>query len=1363
MHLENLKNISKVSNDTINFNTKVIDIDFYNVTNRNLFLGHKGDNYLYAIHLIIPNLEDIDSSEGGDNSSLSVRMAYQSKDMEKARTINGVKSDGQYYFLIPNTITSKVGSGFIQFEISKISEKNEAVPETENDSGTNESSTESSIKVVIAKSKRIPYIIEESLEIGSEDEEIIEESSSKIEDIFSLLSTLSSVKADKDEVYTTTVANSKFEVKKNKKSAITENPRSDDNTNYPSIEAVRDYISGQVSKLNTSISNISGNVATLGLSKADKSNVYTKTMADERFELVDHKQKEIFETTQSNKDAYPSTDAIKKYVKSNINKNFNISGKNLLDYSFSNATYDDTKSSGLNIDIGNNDPNLITISGTRDDIFNRWFVVNFIVPISLKSNHSYYLLYKKPEGEEENFTGNIYFLGKTNPENMSDSLVFFRNYNNQNSYTPPEDVEIRSMGFYVGNKSYPVSSETTVDGQARFYLMLTEDNTLEKYEPPIKEIKEDLLPSGIKNEELLQENKKNLLTLPNLNRESTIQNDSAYVSTYFMINDNHVEVKRENATSTIANTVINLTPSIKLNKGFSYTASLQNDEYKNNYTCSVFLYESNNGGTPIFTLREGSAVESSLFCEEDIEVNKIIIAAPATTKVTELVSGDLIDSSFYIQLEEGEKATTYESEPSYTIKKEYLSNLLEEKEVLTTQKRNLLNFPDKTFTNRGITYKANKNIFTVSGYNNDAEDKASVTTFFLKEEITLEKDKTYYFSIWAPETPETPEAASIWNSSSINATIFFEDNDTDNNKTIIFRNNPNATRTRFTPKTSQFIKCIQFNIPKRQGPIKGSTNTQQKVTFYLQLEENETNNEYVPFATENKVLKEELLPFSSRKGMNYIYVSKDYNNNIEGFNKIYFNSIIDANNSIIDNSKEKPYTIIVKSGTTAVPKEYDEFKTRFNISTDTSSLQGILTKDYVYYESETPDNPAACVLQWDGADGDENFSDERAKKRCIFHIPNDSQGMHTHIKGFTMQSKNTRYGIHMESGGYGRNREWLVEDCIIEYGGRPATKSNTPIIGIGMSPHEKGTIRKVTVSTYNTTLNNGEIYKPSERALNCHDNYETTKYTGVSAIKAGAELTIENCNFNNHNIGLNKGDVTTNAPVSDTPFNINLINNINISEINIESGNWVKNLKSNDSYVPSNNLFVLNAEEITVEKKVTEDILTDPICTLNDGLIKISTNKTFENGDNERKRAIIKLKEPFVFERDVSYNIHIYNSVRNDFIIKQYNGNPNPKISFYYDNAMKVEGINGDFEQQFTEETTINKIIIDFNFTEDFAKDSRYEIAIYLSIEKVKEEEEQVTNEKYLQPYEFIAKNTIYTKSEIDTLIANLKSELTNQ
>ncbi len=236
-----------------------------------------------------------------------------------------------------------------------------------------------------------------------------------------------------------------------------------------------------------------------------------------------------------------------------------------------------------------------------------------------------------------------------------------------------------------------------------------------------------------------------------------------------------------------------------------------------------------------------------------------------------------------------------------------------------------------------------------------------------------------------------------------------------------------------------------------------------------------------------------------------------------------FDSILTANNSIKDNSEKNRYIIKVADG------EYHDLETTYAGSTDTTQLQGIVAKDYVYYESES-DDPTKCVLVWDGAVGFSDLSlltNDVALKKCIFHLTGGDyteRGLHTHIKGFTLRSSNTRYGLHCESGGYGRNVDWLVDNCIIEFGGRPQVgdgTSNMPVVGMGVSPHQKGLFKHCSFKYINGASGN---------TINCHDNAETTIYKTTKAVINGAEIVWDGCNFNGGSLNF----VSTNN--SDTQY-----------------------------------------------------------------------------------------------------------------------------------------------------------------------------------------------------------------------------------
>ena len=92
----NIKNLKDIISSANNFNVKVIDIDFYNITDRRIFLGHKGDHNLYILRLIVPK-------EEAWNDSHSVILSFQNKNDNEARWINSSIIDGDsYYFLVNN-------------------------------------------------------------------------------------------------------------------------------------------------------------------------------------------------------------------------------------------------------------------------------------------------------------------------------------------------------------------------------------------------------------------------------------------------------------------------------------------------------------------------------------------------------------------------------------------------------------------------------------------------------------------------------------------------------------------------------------------------------------------------------------------------------------------------------------------------------------------------------------------------------------------------------------------------------------------------------------------------------------------------------------------------------------------------------------------------------------------------------------------------------------------------------------------------------------------------------------------------------------------------------------------------------------
>lgn len=206
-----------------------------------------------------------------------------------------------------------------------------------------------------------------------------------------------------------------------------------------------------------------------------------------------------------------------------------------------------------------------------------------------------------------------------------------------------------------------------------------------------------------------------------------------------------------------------------------------------------------------------------------------------------------------------------------------------------------------------------------------------------------------------------------------------------------------------------------------------------------------------------------------------------------------FATIYHANETITDNSYTKRYRIIVLPGT------YTDLQDKYKGIAHTNKYQGVITKPWVTYESKSG-NPKDTIIEWDGSTGLENPTRDDVVDKCAFHIVSLPRTF-TAIKGFTVKGKNTRYAMHCESGGNGIQGEWLIENCIFDWGGCPDISDDTgkvPAIGIGMSPCEKGTIKfcKIVTTTVETML--------------VHDGKNTS---GNSAVILGAELNFIKCDL----------------------------------------------------------------------------------------------------------------------------------------------------------------------------------------------------------------------------------------------------------
>ncbi|WP_418616792.1 hypothetical protein [Ruminococcus sp.] len=424
---------------------------------------------------------------------------------------------------------------------------------------------------------------------------------------------------------------------------------------------------------------------------------------------------------------------------------------------------------------------------------------------------------------------------------------------------------------------------------------------------------------------------------------------------------------------------------------------------------------------------------------------------------------------------------------------------------------NLTSLEDTEQTANGVTISVKNNKISLRG------TSTSAVNFYLKlkRAVTLEQSKAYCLSlqnfnninnsgcVFYPANGQTATAiSSSWLLSEVSA----------------FKN---AVAT-YTATTSAKVDSIRVSIAANRL-VDNSCN--------LQLEQNNKRTAYSNPDLIKSNIKPELYQAPDRT-MHYLYVSNDYNETTEGFGVTKFNSILSANDSISDNSYRNRYTIVVMAGT------YTDMQDRYAGLSDVKLIgyRGVMMKDYVYYESENIYNPAATVIKWDGATGFDKstLKSEDIIKKCPFHL---NLNVHTHIKGFTFDCKNIRYGIHLESGGTGYATNWVVANCIFKWGGRAdctdyVGKTTVPVFGCGCSFGEIGLIENCKIIPTDCTI-----------GYQNHDNADNSDF-GLP-IKTGASITIRNCDFGGTEIQAR----TLKGAYSDTPNTVNIEKCINISEV----------------------------------------------------------------------------------------------------------------------------------------------------------------------------------------------------------------------
>ena len=426
-----------------------------------------------------------------------------------------------------------------------------------------------------------------------------------------------------------------------------------------------------------------------------------------------------------------------------------------------------------------------------------------------------------------------------------------------------------------------------------------------------------------------------------------------------------------------------------------------------------------------------------------------------------------------------------------------------------TKSINLANLADYSQYQNGVTITVSKNKISLSG-----TSTAAINAFLpLKTPIALQANKPYCLSLQDFTTNNTgcvfypahgqTVIDSKWLLSEVSAL-------------------KNAAAT-YTPTQDIVIDHIKIAI---------AANRLTDNSCYLQIEQNNQKTAYVdPEKIVQKI--KPVLYQAPDYTMHYLYVSNDYNEDTEGFGKTKFNSILSANNSISDNSYHNRYTIIVMAGI------YTDLQDKYAGMSDVGLVgyRGVMTKDYVYYESENIYNPAATVIKWDGATGFDKstLKSEDIIKKCPFHL---DLNVHTHIKGFTFDCKNIRYGIHLESGGTGYATNWVVGHCTFIWGGRAdcvdyANKTTVPVFGCGHSFGEVGLIENCKIIPTHCTI-----------GYQSHDNADNSDF-GLP-IKVGAKITFKDCDFGGTEIQAR----TLKGAYADTPNVLTIDNCINISAIN---------------------------------------------------------------------------------------------------------------------------------------------------------------------------------------------------------------------
>lgn len=427
----------------------------------------------------------------------------------------------------------------------------------------------------------------------------------------------------------------------------------------------------------------------------------------------------------------------------------------------------------------------------------------------------------------------------------------------------------------------------------------------------------------------------------------------------------------------------------------------------------------------------------------------------------------------------------------------------------TSTSINLTSLEDTEQTANGVNISVKNNKISLSG-----TSTAAVNFYLkLKRAVTLEQGKAY--------------CLSLQNFDNINNSgcVFYPANEQTSINSSWLLSEVSAFKNAVATYTAT------ENVTVNSIKVAVATNRLVDNSCNLQLEQNNKRTAYSNPDLIKSNIKPELYQAPDYT-MHYLYVSNDYDEDTDGFGVTKFNSILSANDSISDNSYHNRYTIIVMAGT------YTDMQDKFAGMSDVGLVgyRGVMTKDYVYYESENIYNPSATIIKWDGATGFDKstLKSEDIIKKCPFHL---DLNVHTHIKGFTFDCKNIRYALHLESGGTGYATEWTVSNCIFKWGGRAdctdyVGKTTVPVFGCGHSFGEVGLIENCKIIPTDCTI-----------GYQNHDNADNSSF-GLS-IKTGSSITIRNCDFGGTEIQAR----TLKGEYSDTPNVLTVDRCVNISEI----------------------------------------------------------------------------------------------------------------------------------------------------------------------------------------------------------------------